>query len=202
MTRDETLDNFKLLGINLTPFLLLSLDCNSDSGCSDGLKCWMREFGDPKTIPGCKGEALGDFDYCYDPTELDIVEIAMTTPGFSSLADLVAEANLLETLKGNGPFTVFAPTNAAFEALPKETIEALVLDNDALTNVLLYHVVSGEILSSDLVDGDSVMTVQGSDVVVSLDTVAMINDAKIITADIFASNGVIHIIDSVLIPPS
>ena len=133
---------------------------------------------------------------------MDIVEIAMTTRGFSTLVDLVAEANLLETLKGNGPFTVFAPTNAAFEALPKETIEALVLDNDALTNVLLYHVVSGEILSSDLVDGDSVMTVQGSDVVVSLDTVAMINDAKIITADIFASNGVIHIIDSVLIPPS
>lgn len=131
----------------------------------------------------------------------DLVETASETPGLSILVDLVAQAGLVETLKGDGPFTVFAPTNNAFRALPTGTLSMLARDIDALTEVLLYHVVADEILSQDLVDGALVTTVLGSDVSVSLNP-PMINDADIYTADILATNGVIHVIDSVLIPPS
>jgi uncharacterized surface protein with fasciclin (FAS1) repeats len=129
--------------------------------------------------------------------EPDIVGIATTTSGFSTFVDLLIEADLVATLQGDGPFTVFAPTDAAFNALPTEIQEDLAEDVAALTEVLLYHVVSGEVLSTDLVDGASVATVQGSDVMVSLGDKIKINNAVVITADIMASNGVVHVLDEV-----
>lgn len=137
----------------------------------------------------------------YSRADLNIFGVVITTPGFSALVDLVAEAMLVDTLRGEGPFTVFAPTNAAFRALPHLTLNALVNDVDALTEVLLYHVVSGLVNSSDLVNAGTVTTVIGANVSVT-ERPLMINNATVITANIPASNGIIHVIDAVLIPPA
>jgi uncharacterized surface protein with fasciclin (FAS1) repeats len=109
---------------------------------------------------------------------------------------------LVETLSGEGPFTVFAPTDEAFAALPEGTVEGLLADTDALTAVLTYHVVPGAVMSGDLSDGMMATTVNGADITVSIDMgTVMINDATVTTADIETSNGVIHVIDSVILPP-
>jgi uncharacterized surface protein with fasciclin (FAS1) repeats len=119
----------------------------------------------------------------------------------STLKDLVVLAELADTLAGPGPFTVFAPTNSAFGALDSDLVNALKADpSGALTKVLLYHVVPGTILAADLVDGAEVETVGGKKITVSLDPV-MINDANVVLAGIKAANGVVHVIDKVLIPP-
>jgi hypothetical protein len=114
----------------------------------------------------------------------------------------VEAASLLETLQGDGPFTVFAPTDAAFAALPEGTLETLLADpSGMLTDILLYHVVGGKAMSSDLSDGQMITTVLGKDIKVMLtDSGVYINNAKVIVADIEAENGVVHVIDAVLIP--
>jgi len=129
----------------------------------------------------------------------DIVDTAVAAGNFKTLVTALKAADLVSTLKGKGPFTVFAPTDAAFAKIPKADLDALLKNKAKLKSVLTYHVVSGKVLSTDLKDG-SVKTVQGSDVMVSTMGGAKVNDAKVVTADIAASNGVIHAIDTVLMP--
>jgi uncharacterized surface protein with fasciclin (FAS1) repeats len=137
-----------------------------------------------------------------------IVEVASSTEGFSTLVAAVQAAGLVETLNGEGPFTVFAPTDDAFDAALDSlglTADELLADTETLTSILTYHVVAGNVPSSDVVtlDGQSVETVNGAtvDITVDGDTV-MVNDATVTTVDVAASNGVIHVIDTVLLPPS
>lgn len=133
----------------------------------------------------------------------DIISIALEAGSFNTLATALTEANLVETLQGDGPFTVFAPTDEAFAKLPKGTVESLLKDKDALTNILLYHVVSGSVMASDVVKLDKATTISKNDVKVSVvDGKVFINKSQVTTADVEASNGVIHIIDTVLIPES
>ena len=133
----------------------------------------------------------------------DIVTIAVEAGTFNTLATALTEANLIETLKVEGPFTVFAPTDEAFAKLPEGTVEALLKDKEALTNILLYHVVSGNVSSSEVVKLDAATTIAKSDVSIKVkDGKVFINDSQVTTADVMASNGVIHIIDTVLIPES
>ena len=132
-----------------------------------------------------------------------IVDVATEAGTFTTLLQAAETAGLVETLAGEGPYTVFAPTDEAFAAVDPATLEALLADPEALADVLLYHVVAGEVMAADVVELDSATTVQGSDVpiVVDGDTV-MVGDATVVTTDIPASNGVIHVIDQVLIPPT
>lgn len=133
----------------------------------------------------------------------DIVSTAIDAGIFNTLATALTEAGLVETLKGKGPFTVFAPTDEAFAKLPKETLGGLLKDKEALKKILLYHVVSGNVMSTDVVKLNEATTVEGSNVKISLvDGNVMVNDAKVIKADVKASNGVIHIIDTVILPPA
>lgn len=131
---------------------------------------------------------------------MNIVETAAEAGTFATLLAAAEAAGLVETLSGEGPLTVFAPTDEAFAALPEGTVEGLLADTDALAAILTYHVVASAVMSSDLTDGMTATTVNGADITVSLDPV-MINDANVVTADIEASNGIIHVIDTVLIPP-
>lgn len=134
--------------------------------------------------------------------EESIVDIAVGDEQFSILVQALTKAGLVETLQGEGPFTVFAPTNAAFEALLKEldaTPEQLLARED-LKDILLYHVVAGKVMSTDLTDGMMPKTVQGSTVKIDLKNGVKVNDSSVIKADIEASNGVIHVIDKVLLP--
>jgi uncharacterized surface protein with fasciclin (FAS1) repeats len=131
----------------------------------------------------------------------DIVDTAAGNSDFETLVAAVQAAGLVETLKGEGPFTVFAPTDDAFAALGSTVEDLLKPENkDKLTAILTYHVVPGKVMSSDLTDDAMVATVQGSDVTIDLDNGPMINDAKVVTADIETSNGVIHVIDKVIVP--
>ena len=132
---------------------------------------------------------------------LDLVDTAIEAGDFNTLVTAVSAAGLAEALRSEGPFTVFAPTDAAFESLPMGALNALLLNPEGdLAQILLYHVVAGKILSSDLSDGLTVTTLQGSTLVFSLADGAKVNEATIIAADIEASNGVIHVIDAVLLP--
>ena len=109
----------------------------------------------------------------------------------------------MDTLKGEGPFTVFAPTNAAFDKLPKGTLEKLLADIPALKNILLYHVVPGKVMAADVVKVDSAKTALGEAINVKVDgDKVMVNNAQVIKTDIKASNGVIHVVDTVILPPS
>lgn len=133
----------------------------------------------------------------------DIVDTAVSNGSFKTLVAAVQAAGLVETLKGAGPFTVFAPTDAAFAALPAGTVEALLKpeNKDKLTKILTYHVVSGKVMAGDLKDGMKAPTVEGAEVTIDLDNGPQVNDAKVVTADVVADNGVIHVIDKVLMPP-
>lgn len=135
----------------------------------------------------------------------DIVETAIAADDFTTLVAAVEAAGLVETLQGEGPFTVFAPTDEAFAALPEGTLDSLLEDpSGALTDILLYHVVAGKVMAEDVVglDGESVETVGGSTFVVSIGDTVTVNDANVVTTDIETTNGVIHVIDAVLIPLS
>jgi uncharacterized surface protein with fasciclin (FAS1) repeats len=135
----------------------------------------------------------------------DIVDTAVEAGSFKTLVTAVQAAGLEETLRGAGPYTVFAPTDDAFAAVPKKTLDALLADpKGALTDVLTYHVVPGKVMSTDLSDGMMVDTVNGAQLKVTVkdDGTVMINDATVTTADIETSNGVIHVIDTVLVPAS
>jgi uncharacterized surface protein with fasciclin (FAS1) repeats len=137
-----------------------------------------------------------------EETSSTIVDIAASDDTFSTLVAAVTAADLVETLSGEGPFTVFAPTNEAFAALPDGVLEALLLPENKpmLVKILTYHVVSGNVASTDLVAG-AVPTVEGSDIMVSLGDSVTVNNATVILADVEASNGVIHVIDTVILPP-
>lgn len=133
----------------------------------------------------------------------DIVDVAAANGSFSTLVAAVKAAGLVNTLKGDGPFTVFAPTDEAFAKLPAGTIENLLKseNKDKLTAILTYHVVSGKVMAADVVKLDSAATVQGQSVnVTTNDGSVMINNANVVMADVKASNGVIHVIDTVLLP--
>jgi uncharacterized surface protein with fasciclin (FAS1) repeats len=134
--------------------------------------------------------------------EKDIVDTAVAADQFKTLVTAVKAAGLVETLKGEGPFTVFAPTDEAFAKIPQEKLEALLKDKKALTAVLTYHVVPGKVMAKDVVKLDSAKTAQGGNVSISAtDGSVKINGAKVIKADIECKNGVIHVIDTVLLPP-
>jgi len=129
----------------------------------------------------------------------DIVDTAVSAGNFKTLATALGAADLVPTLKGKGPFTVFAPTDEAFAKIPKADLDALLKDKAKLKAVLTYHVVPGKVMSKDLKAG-KVTTVQGSDVTISTMGGAMVNNAKVVSADVAADNGVIHAIDTVLMP--
>ncbi len=133
----------------------------------------------------------------------DIVDLAVQTESLSTLVEAVKAGGLVETLKGEGPFTVFAPTNEAFEKLPEGTLESLLKpeNKDKLVQILTYHVVPGNVMSSNLEDGMMAKTAEGSEIEVSLGDAVMVNNATVIKADIKASNGVVHVIDTVIMPP-
>lgn len=135
--------------------------------------------------------------------EMDIVDTAAGAGSFTTLVAAVQAAGLVETLKGPGPFTVFAPTDAAFAALPAGTVEDLLKpeNKDKLVAILTYHVVPGAIMSADLIEGMKAATANGAEVAITLDGGAKVNGAMISTADIKATNGVIHVIDAVILPP-
>jgi transforming growth factor-beta-induced protein len=138
-----------------------------------------------------------------EPAPQTIVDIAVADGRFTTLVAAVQAADLVDTLSSEGPFTVFAPTDDAFAALPEGTVEALLADIPTLTNILLYHVVSGNVMAADVVGLDAATTVLGEDVTVTVDgDTVKINDATVIITDIEASNGVIHVIDTVLLPPT
>ena len=120
--------------------------------------------------------------------------------GFTTLTAAIEAAGLDEVLTQDGPFTVFAPTDEAFAKLPDGTVEALLEDKEALTKVLLYHVTNGTVTASDVVDLRAARTLNGEKIQIDLDDGVMINDANVVKTDVMASNGVIHVIDTVLIP--
>ena len=130
----------------------------------------------------------------------DIVETAVSAGNFQTLATALTVAGLIDTLKGPGPFTVFAPTDAAFAKIPAADLKALLADKAALTKVLTYHVVAGKVLASDVVKLDSATTVEGGTVAIDTANGVKVDNANVVTTDIIASNGVIHVIDSVLMP--
>ena len=133
----------------------------------------------------------------------DIVDIAVGAGSFNTLAAALEAAGLVDTLKGDGPFTVFAPTDEAFSKLPAGTVETLLKpeNKDQLTAILTYHVVPGKVTSDQVVSLDSATTVNGQDIRISVtDGGVMIDNATVAAADVMASNGVIHIIDEVILP--
>ena len=132
----------------------------------------------------------------------DIVDTAIDAGSFTTLVAAVQAAGLVDTLKGEGPFTVFAPTDEAFAALPEGTVESLLADPEALSAILTYHVVAGKVMSTDLSDGMMAATVNGAEITIGTMNGVTVNGANVVIADIEASNGVIHVIDAVILPPS
>lgn len=131
----------------------------------------------------------------------DIVDTAVAAGDFGTLVTAVKAAGLVETLKSEGPFTVFAPTDKAFAAIPKDKLNALLADKEALTSVLTYHVVPGKVMASDVVKLKTAKTVQGQSVKIKVEgSTVMIDGAKVVKTDIVCKNGVIHVIDAVLMP--
>ena len=169
-----------------------------------GLAALMLAFG--LVIAACGDDDAADTTTTTTteaPAEaMDIVDTAIAAGSFETLVAAVTAADLVDTLKGEGPFTVFAPTDAAFAALPEGTLEGLLADIPTLTDILLYHVVSGEVLAETVVTLDSATTVQGSDVTIAIvdGNVVLNGVTMVIDTDIQTSNGVIHVIDSVLLP--
>ena len=136
-------------------------------------------------------------------TDQTVVEIASSNPDFSTLVSAVTKADLVTTLSGAGPFTVFAPTNEAFAKIPADQLNAILADQAQLTKILTYHVVPGMVMASDLQPTQMVKTVEGQDVDIKVaDGKATINGCNIVKTDIMGSNGVIHVIDCVLLPPA
>jgi len=131
----------------------------------------------------------------------DIVDTAVGAGSFKTLVTAVKAAGLVDTLKGQGPFTVFAPTDAAFAKLPKGTVEALLKDKEKLTAILTYHVVPGKVMAKDVMDLSAAKTANGQSLSIKAENGAvMVDNAKVVQADIPCSNGVIHVIDTVVLP--
>jgi uncharacterized surface protein with fasciclin (FAS1) repeats len=137
------------------------------------------------------------------PASNTIVEVATAAGSFGTLLTALEAADLLDTLQGDGPFTVFAPTDDAFAKIPGDTLAGLLTDTDVIRRILLYHVLDGEVLADDVVGLDSATTLQGSDIAISVEagTVILNNAVMVIATDILADNGVIHVVDTALSPP-
>ena len=136
------------------------------------------------------------------PADETIVDIAAANADFSTLVDVLDSAGLLPTVSGDGPFTVFAPTNDAFAALPQEDLDYIVNNMDVLVDVLTYHVVAGRVFSTDVVGLSSATALNGDDIAVMVDgSTVMLNSATVTATDVQGTNGIIHIIDEVLLPP-
>ena len=133
--------------------------------------------------------------------QADIVGTAAAAGSFNTLVSAVKAADLVDTLKSDGPFTVFAPTDAAFAKLPTEQLEALLTDKAALTRVLTYHVIPGRVEAAEVVTLSSAVTVEGQPVTIRVGDSVMVNNATVLKTDIETSNGVIHVIDTVMLPP-
>ena len=134
---------------------------------------------------------------------MDIVDTAVAAGSFKTLAAALGAAGLVEALKGEGPFTVFAPTDEAFAALPEGTVEGLLKDPEALAEILKYHVVAGKVMAADAAKLTEAETLQGAPIAISVkDGKVMINDAEVVSADVLANNGVIHVINKVILPPA
>jgi len=133
-------------------------------------------------------------------SQADIVDTAVSAGSFNTLVTAVKAAGLVGTLKGNGPYTVFAPTDAAFAKVPADVLKDLLADKAALRKVLLYHVVSGKVTAGDVVKLSSAPTAQGSKVMIDSSSGVKINNANVVKTDIMTSNGIIHVIDKVLLP--
>lgn len=129
----------------------------------------------------------------------DIVDTAVAAGSFKTLVTAIQKAGLVETLKGKGPFTVFAPTDEAFAKIPKAQLDALLMDKAKLSAVLTYHVVPALVLAKDVKAGEAA-TVQGGKLTITTDGGVKVDNAKVVTTDVMASNGVIHVIDTVLMP--
>lgn len=130
----------------------------------------------------------------------DIIDTAIAAGSFNTLVTAVKAAGLVETLKGKGPFTLLAPNDAAFAKLPEGTVEGLLKDIPTLKKVLTYHVISGKVMAEDIAKIKSAKTVEGSEVKIDTTTGVKINNATVSTADLVTDNGVIHVIDTVLMP--
>lgn len=130
----------------------------------------------------------------------DIIDTAVANGSFNTLAAALTAAGLIETLKGDGPFTVLAPTDAAFAKIPKETLDAVLADKDKLTAILTYHVIAGKVMSGEVAGMTTATTLQGQDVAIDASNGVKINDATVVTPDVECTNGVIHVIDTVLMP--
>lgn len=176
-------------------FAITAVCAATFTACNEGAKT-TEETATPATV---KEEAMPK------PAETpkDVVDVAMGSADHTTLVAAVKAAGLVETLKGAGPFTIFAPTNAAFAALPAGTVDGLLKPEKKadLTKILTYHVVSGAIKAADLKDGQKVKTLQGEELTVSIkDGKVMINGANVTAADLIGTNGVIHVVDAVLMP--
>ena len=137
----------------------------------------------------------------YGKKQKDIVDTAVANGNFTTLVKAVKAADLVETLKGDGPFTVFAPTDAAFAKIPSDTLSALISDKSALTGVLTYHVVPGKVLAEDVVTLNEAKTIQGQSVDINVkNDKVFVDGAQVVMTDIKTSNGVIHVIDTVIMP--
>jgi uncharacterized surface protein with fasciclin (FAS1) repeats len=156
------------------------------------------------TLAACGSSSSGPSspaDVATATGRVDVVDTAIAAGSFKTLVAAVQAADLVDTLKGPGPFTVFAPTDEAFAKLPPGTVDALLADKAALTAVLTYHVVAGKVTAADVAGLRQATTVQGGAIAIDASSGVKINDASVITADVMASNGVIHVIDTVLMPP-
>ena len=150
---------------------------------------------------GMAGHSAGYGDSAYgEKMAKDIVDVAASAGSFNTLVTAVKAAGLVDTLKGDGPFTVFAPTDEAFARIPQETLDGLLADKEALTRVLTYHVVPGRVMASDVAGIRSARTVQGQSITVDTSEGVRVDGARVIKTDILASNGVIHVIDEVILP--
>jgi uncharacterized surface protein with fasciclin (FAS1) repeats len=129
-----------------------------------------------------------------------IVDIAVQAGSFKTLVQAVQAAGLVETLSGEGPFTVFAPTDEAFAQIPAETLQAVLADKEKLTAILTYHVVPGKLMAADVVRSTQLQTAQGQSITVSTEGGVRVDDANVVQTDIEADNGVIHVIDQVIMP--
>jgi uncharacterized surface protein with fasciclin (FAS1) repeats len=180
--------NRKLIAAGLTASLLVLAACGGDD--EDTTATTVAAAADTTTAATDTPAATGD-----------IVAVASANPDFSTLVAAVGAAGLVETLQGTGPFTVFAPTNDAFAALPAGLVDALLLpeNKDTLVKILTYHVVPGKVMAADVTAGQ-VATVEGGSLTITTDGGVKVFDANVIATDVEASNGVIHVIDQVLVP--
>lgn len=182
----------QFISIAMTTLLLSTPMIASASDCNYSKKVVKTNYSPAAT--------QGGFIKVGAHSKPDIVDTAVKAGSFNTLVAAVKAAGLVDTLKGEGPFTVFAPTDEAFAKLPADALKALLADKQALRKVLLYHVVSGKVTADQVVKMTSAPTAQGSNVMIDASNGVKINNATVVKADIMTSNGVIHVIDTVLLP--